>query len=40
VVKPVGFHEFVEAVKMVGGFWAMMNEPPPCSVQPSHEVRN
>ena len=39
VVKPVGFHEFVEAVKMVGGFWAMMNEPPPCSVQPSHEVR-
>lgn len=40
VVKPVGFHEFVDAVKMVGGFWAMMNEPPPCSVQPSHEVRN
>ena len=40
VVKPVGFHEFVEAVKMVGGFWAMMNEPPPCSVQPTHEVRN
>lgn len=38
VVKPVGFHEFVEAVKMVGGFWAMMNEPPPCSAQPSHEV--
>ncbi len=39
VVKPVGFHEFVEAVKMVGGFWAMMNEPPPCSVQPSHEMK-
>jgi CheY-like chemotaxis protein len=29
VVKPVGFHEFVEAVKMLGGFWAVVNEPPP-----------
>ena len=28
VVKPVGFHEFVEAVKQVGVFWAMLNEPP------------
>lgn len=36
VVKPVGFHQFVDAVKMVGGFWAMMNEPPPSSVQPRH----
>lgn len=31
VVKPVRFHEFVEAVKKVGGFWAVMNEPPPGS---------
>jgi CheY-like chemotaxis protein len=29
VVKPVDFHEFVEAVKQLGGFWAMVNEPPP-----------
>jgi CheY-like chemotaxis protein len=29
VVKPVDFHEFVEAVKLLGGFWAMLNEPPP-----------
>lgn len=39
VVKPVSFHEFVDAVKLVGGFWAMMNEPPPCSLQPRHELR-
>lgn len=29
VVKPVDFHEFLEAVKMVGGYWAVVNEPPP-----------
>ena len=29
VVKPVGFHDFIEAVKVLGGFWAMVNEPPP-----------
>jgi DNA-binding NarL/FixJ family response regulator len=29
VVKPVGFPEFVEAVKQLGVFWAMHNEPPP-----------
>lgn len=32
VVKPVTFHEFVEAVKQVGAFWALINEPPPGSV--------
>lgn len=31
VVKPVQFHEFVDAVKQVGGFWAVLNEPPPGS---------
>lgn|SRR5574341_1146585 len=31
VVKPVKFHDFVEAVKQVGGFWAVINEPPPGS---------
>lgn len=29
VVKPVDFCEFVEAVKLLGGFWAVVNEPPP-----------
>jgi two-component system, response regulator len=29
VVKPVRFHEFVDAVKQVGRFWAVVNEPPP-----------
>jgi two-component system response regulator len=29
VVKPVRFQEFVEAVKQVGGFWAVLNELPP-----------
>jgi len=29
VVKPVAFHEFIDAVKSLGGFWAVVNEPPP-----------
>jgi two-component system response regulator len=29
VVKPVDFQEFVEAVKLLGGFWAVVNQPPP-----------
>ncbi|HXD30892.1 MAG TPA: response regulator [Pyrinomonadaceae bacterium] len=29
VVKPVDFHQFVDAVKRIGVFWAMVNEPPP-----------
>ncbi|ATC65507.1 two-component system response regulator [Nibricoccus aquaticus] len=29
VVKPVGFQKFVEAVKQVGAFWTIHNEPPP-----------
>jgi CheY-like chemotaxis protein len=32
VVKPVDFHEFVNAIKQVGAFWAVINEPPPGSV--------
>jgi CheY-like chemotaxis protein len=33
VVKPVDFQQFVNAVKQVGVFWAVLNEPPPPSVQ-------
>lgn len=33
VVKPVGFHEFVNAIKELGVFWAVINEPPPGSIR-------
>jgi CheY-like chemotaxis protein len=33
VVKPVNFAEFAEAVKNLGIFWALLNEPPPGSVK-------
>lgn len=29
VVKPVDFTQFVESVRQVGMFWAIINEPPP-----------
>ena len=29
VVKPVDFHAFIDAVKVLGGFWAVLNELPP-----------
>jgi DNA-binding response OmpR family regulator len=32
VVKPVDFHEFVNAIKELGMFWAIINEPPPGSM--------
>jgi len=32
VVKPVNFHEFVNAIKELGVFWAIINEPPPGSL--------
>ena len=31
VVKPVGFSKFVDAVRQIGCFWAVINEPPPQS---------
>ncbi len=34
VVKPVKFKDFIDAVKQVGGFWAVVNEVPPASVRP------
>jgi CheY-like chemotaxis protein len=33
VVKPVDFHDFVNAVKDLGVFWAIVNEPPPGSAR-------
>ena len=36
VVKPVDFHEFVNAIKELGIFWAVINEPPPGSVRKSN----
>src|SRR4051812_25883483 len=33
VVKPVDFHAFVNAIKELGSFWAVINEPPPGSVR-------
>jgi CheY-like chemotaxis protein len=33
VVKPVEFHEFVNAVKELGMFWAVINQPPPGSAK-------
>jgi CheY-like chemotaxis protein len=35
VVKPVDFHEFVNAIKELGIFWAIINEPPPGSMRRS-----
>jgi CheY-like chemotaxis protein len=31
VVKPVAFQDFIRAVQELGGFWAVLNEPPPGS---------
>jgi CheY-like chemotaxis protein len=33
VVKPVDFHEFINAVKELGIFWAVINQPPPGSIR-------
>ncbi len=33
VVKPVEFHEFVNAVRELGVFWAVINQPPPGSIK-------
>jgi len=33
VVKPVDFQQFIHAVKDLGAFWAVINEPPPGSVR-------
>lgn len=35
VVKPVKFGDFLDAVKEIGVFWALINEPPPGSARKS-----
>lgn len=32
VVKPVKFNEFIDAVKHIGVFWALINELPTCGI--------
>jgi CheY-like chemotaxis protein len=34
VVKPVDFQKFVESIKQIGFFWAIINEPPPGESKP------
>jgi CheY-like chemotaxis protein len=29
VVKPVDFHRFIDAIKLIGAYWAIVSEPPP-----------
>jgi CheY-like chemotaxis protein len=36
VVKPVDFQSFMDAVKQLGAFWALFNEPPPGSQPAKH----
>ena len=35
VVKPVNFTQFMDSVKQLGCFWAVINEPPPLSTHPA-----
>ncbi len=39
VVKPVGFEQFVDAVREIGAFWAVLNERAPGSVRKSGSMR-
>lgn len=40
VVKPVDFREFIDAVRELGMFWAVLNEPPPGSLRPLARPQN
>jgi CheY-like chemotaxis protein len=33
VVKPVDFQKFVNSIKQIGVFWAIINEPPPTAIK-------
>lgn len=39
VVKPMDFHQFIDGVKQLGAFWAVINEPPPGSLRRLRETR-
>jgi len=34
VVKPLNFHEFIDAIRTLGAFWAVLNEAPPKGSHP------
>jgi CheY-like chemotaxis protein len=38
VVKPVDFRQFVDAVKKLGMFWALFNEPPPDCIKKTNNT--
>lgn len=38
VVKPIDFQEFVEVIKQVGLFWAVVNQPPPTFLSPQSRI--
>jgi CheY-like chemotaxis protein len=40
VVKPVDFVEFMDSVKQLGIFWAVVNEPPPVTLREKAGVKN
>ena len=29
IVKPVNFHDFIDVIKLIGSYWAIVSEPPP-----------
>lgn len=31
VVKPLNFHEFIDAIRLLGSFWLLLNEVPPAN---------
>ena len=39
MVKPVDFHQFLDAIKSVGVFWAILNEPPPGCLRKEGKLR-
>jgi len=36
VVKPMGFLQFLNAIKKIGAFWVLTNEPPPGCISRNH----
>ena len=39
VVKPVDFRAFIDAVRQIGAFWGVINEPPPGALHDDSNVR-